>query len=892
MRLAWVAVPVPALDLLTYVVPDCLDMPPVGARVLVPLGTRRMTGLVVRTGEEVRKPGSPDVRESVDPVRPSDVGRSTSSRRPEPVEGRTVGPADSMSISSELRSIIDVIDDEPFLPPHVVELAAWLADYYACGPGEAIAAAMPPFAWIESERAAEITDAGLDALKSPAPAGQGSLVAQGLSPTLVILRALARGERIPLRVLAERLSRHIEAGSRPPVRSLVRSLERAGLVRTATALRGRGAAFKTMRVAAISVAGLEALASNAPTRRRQQEAMEILRGSAQGLSVAGLRDRGVTSDVLRRLAVRGLVTIRSVRVDRDPFEQAQLKPPEPAGVKPRSTDVAQGAVTDVAQGFSPATVLTGEQSAALGRLRALAARRAFAVALVHGVTGSGKTEVYLRLAREVLGAGRSVLVLVPEIALTPALAALLRAAFGDRVAVQHSGLSDGERHDQWQRIRRGEIAVVVGTRSAVFAPLQQLGLVVVDEEHDASYKQEESPRYHGRDVAVMRAKREGALVVLGSATPSMETYQHALNGRYEHLVLARRVLERPLAAVRIVDMRQEYAEQGPDAIFSEALRGAIDARLARHEQVLVLLNRRGFATAILCRQCGNTIECPNCSVSLTIHGQHARRARCHYCNYSTLAPGTCPACAAPYLEHVGVATERLEQEATALFPGARVARLDRDVASRRGATVSLLTRFGAGEIDILIGTQMIAKGHDFPRVTLVGVISADVGLGLPDFRASERTFQLLTQVVGRAGRGELAGEAIIQTFFPGHYSVRLACAQDYPAFFAKEIEFRRAMRYPPQVSLVNVIVRAPALQAALEDASDLVRRVRATGGGAFRVLGPAPAALTRLRGEHRAQFFVKGTRRAAMRQAVQAAIAARPDLRRRITIDVDPLSVL
>ena len=882
MRLAWVAVPVPALDLLTYVVPDCLDMPPVGARVLVPLGTRRMTGLVVRTGEDVRG----------------------------------LGPSDSASIPSELRAIIDVIDDEPFLPPHVVDLTAWLADYYACGAGEAIAAATPPFAWIESERAAQITDAGLEALKSPAPAGQGSLAAEapgagqaqpslmapGLSPALVILRALARGKRVPLRVLAERLSRHIEAGSRPPVRSLVRSLERAGLVRTATALRGRGTAFKTMRVAAISVAGIEVLASNAAPGRRQREALQVLQGSAQGLSLAALRDRGVTGDALRRLAARGLVTIRSVRVDRDPFEQTRPKRPEQAGVKPcfppevvthgAILPAGQGGITDVAQGFSPAIVLTGEQSAALDRLRVLAARRAFAVALVHGVTGSGKTEVYLRLAREVLAAGRSVLVLVPEIALTPALAALFRAALGDRVAVQHSGLSDGERHDQWQRIRRGDVAVVVGTRSAVFAPLQQLGLVVVDEEHDASYKQEESPRYHGRDVAVMRAKREGALVVLGSATPSMESYQHALNGRYEHLVLARRVLERPLAAVRIVDMRQEYAEQGPDTIFSEALHGAIDTRLARHEQVLVLLNRRGFATAILCRQCGNTVECPNCSVSLTVHGQHARRARCHYCNYSTLAPRTCPACAAPYLEHVGIATERLEQEAVALFPGARVARLDRDVASRRGATASLLTRFGAGEIDILIGTQMIAKGHDFPCVTLVGVISADVGLGLPDFRASERTFQLLTQVVGRAGRGELPGEAIIQTFFPGHYSVRLACAQDYPAFFAKEIEFRRAMRYPPQVSLVNAIIRATTLQAAMEDASDLVRRVRAAAGGAFRVLGPAPAALTRLRGEHRAQFFVKGTRRAAMRQAVQAAVAARPDLRRRITIDVDPLSVL
>ncbi|MGE5361536.1 MAG: primosomal protein N', partial [Bacteroidales bacterium] len=536
--------------------------------------------------------------------------------------------------------------------------------------------------------------------------------------------------------------------------------------------------------------------------------------------------------------------------------------------------------------------LTDEQRVAFDRLAALADRHVFGVALLHGVTGSGKTELYLRLARRVADAGRSVLVMVPEIALTPALSALFRAAFGDRVAVQHSGLSDGERHDQWHRIRRGEIQVVVGTRSAVFAPLASLGLVVVDEEHDGSYKQEESPRYHGRDVAIVRAKREGALVVLGSATPSMESYQHASNGRYELVILSRRVLDRPLSAVRIVNMRDEYALRGPDTIFSEPLRLGVDQRLARREQVLVLLNRRGFATAVFCRQCGNTIECPNCSVSLTVHGRDIRRGRCHYCNYSTVVPKTCPSCAAPYLEQVGIGTEQLEEETKRLFPGARVARLDRDVAARRGATTTLLARFGNGEIDVLIGTQMIAKGHDFPRVTLVGVISADVGLGLPDFRASERTFQLLTQVVGRAGRGERPGEAVIQTLYPEHYSVRLACSQHYAAFFAEEIEFRRAMRYPPHLSLVNAIVRGPSFQAAMDDAGDLARRVRDVAAGKFRVLGPAPAALVRLRGEHRAQFFIKGNHRTAMRQALQAAIAARPDLRRRVTIDVDPLSVL
>ena len=882
MLLARIAVPVPALDLLTYLVPDSLETPPVGARVLVPLGSRQVTGLVVSVGEATR----------VEVARPEAPSAGEDDETP----GSGLRTPDSVG----LREIIDVIDDEPFLPAHVVELAVWLAEYYACGAGEAIAAAMPPFAWIESEQAVEITEQGVAVLKDAEADGRGVPVSGVGEPRLRLLRMLAPGRPVPIRLLRQRLSR-LGMGA-VPVHSLVRSLERAKQVRTTTSLRGRGAAFKTAKVAAITLAGLERGASKpgGPVGRRQAEALEMLRGSAEGLPLSTLRDRGVAADAVRRLADKGYVSIRTVRVERDPFAASGSALFTPAPDQPvgqtftvAEPDQAVGRTFRSAEASEARPRdLTGEQAAALDRLSPLASKREFGVALLHGVTGSGKTEVYLRLSSDVLASGGRVLVLVPEIALTPALAALFRSAFGDRVAVQHSGLSDGERHDQWHRIRRGEIDVVIGTRSAVFAPLPDLALVVVDEEHDASYKQEESPRYHGRDVAIVRARREGALAVLGSATPSMETYQHALGDRYQRVVLARRVLDRPLASVRIVNMREEYAALGPGVIFSDALRAAIAERLTRQEQVLVLLNRRGFATAVFCRQCGNTIECPNCSVSLTVHGRERRRARCHYCNYSTLAPKMCPTCAAPYLEHVGVGTQRLEEEATRLFPGARIARLDRDVASRRGAMASLLWRFGGGEIDILIGTQMIAKGHDFPRVTLVGVISADVGLGLPDFRASERTFQLLTQVVGRAGRGEQPGEAIIQTLYPDHYSVRLACRQDYEAFFAEEIGFRRSMRYPPHVSLVNAVVRGATFQSAMEDAADLVRRVRSAAGGDFRVLGPAPAALVKLRGEHRAQFFVKGTRRAAMRQAVQAAVAARPDLRRRVTIDVDPLSVL
>jgi primosomal protein N' (replication factor Y) len=498
--------------------------------------------------------------------------------------------------------------------------------------------------------------------------------------------------------------------------------------------------------------------------------------------------------------------------------------------------------------------------------------------------------------------------MVPEIALTPSVSALFRSAFGARVAIQHSALSDGERHDQWQRIRRGGIDIVVGTRSAVFAPLPNPGLMIVDEEHDSSYKQEESPRYHGRDVAIVRARAAGALVVLGSATPSIESYQNATVGKYALVMLERRVLDRPLAAVRLVNMRDEYADEGPDVVISRPLAAAIDERLDRSEQVLVLLNRRGYATAVFCRQCGDTFECPNCSVSLTVHRRstgsrrpelvegRARtgwKARCHYCNYSLDVPKTCRKCAAPYLEHAGFGTEKIEQQIRERFPRARVGRVDRDAVRRKGALTSLLSRFAGGEIDVLVGTQMIAKGHDFPRVTLVGVISADVGLGLADFRAAERTFQLLTQVAGRAGRGEQTGEAIVQTLYPGHYSIQLACRQDYPGFFGRELAYRRGMRYPPVMALINGVIRGRTFEDAMQTAARIVRRLESAAARApFLVLGPAPAPLGRLRGEHRVQFFLKGTRRADLRGALKDVLAAMPEVRRRLTIDVDPLSVL
>jgi primosomal protein N' (replication factor Y) len=672
---------------------------------------------------------------------------------------------------------------------------------------------------------------------------------------------------------------------------------------------------KTRRIAAITAHGLSAVEGRlqaAPTQQdvgaafrrpgsglteKQRIALEILAGAAAGLATSELRDRGVSSDLLSRLVARGLASLRAEAEERDPFERAAVPAAAP--------DVTRQ--------------LTREQASAFDRLAALAESGEFNVALLHGVTGSGKTEIYLRLADRVCRAGRQVLVMVPEIALTPSLAGLFRGAFGSRVAIQHSALSDGERHDQWRRIRRGDIDVVIGTRSAVFAPLPRVGLIVVDEEHDASYKQEEAPRYNGRDVAIVRASRENAIVVLGSATPSMESYHNAMTCKYVRITLERRVLDRPLATVTIVNMRDEYAAEGPDIVISRRLAAAVEDRLARREQVLVLLNRRGYSTAVFCRQCGDTFECPNCSVSLTVHKTAVHdtggdrvlvspklrsseggrrpdqldRARCHYCNYSVVVPKQCRKCAAPYLEQAGYGTEKVEQHLRDLFPDARIGRIDRDSIRRKGALTSLLSRFAGGELDLLVGTQMIAKGHDFPRVTLVGVISADVGLGLADFRAAERTFQLLTQVAGRAGRGESPGEAIVQTLYPEHYSIRLACRQDYAAFFERELEYRRGLRYPPTVAMINAIVRGRTFADAMQTASEIVRRIGpVTTAANVAVLGPAPAPLPRLRGEHRVQFFLKGTRRAEMRNAIRTVLAEMPEVRRRVTVDVDPLTVL
>ncbi len=597
---------------------------------------------------------------------------------------------------------------------------------------------------------------------------------------------------------------------------------------------------------------------------RQRLALETLVDTKVGLGQPLLVKRGVPAATLNRLIARGFVRGEHRRVMRHPSEEG--------GTEHQSS-----------------RILTSEQSVVLAGLSATLSNKGFHVALLHGVTGSGKTEIYLRLAVEAQRLGLRVLVLVPEIGLTPAMVRVFRPVFGTRLAIQHSGLSAGERHDQWHQTRAGEVDVVVGTRSAIFAPLENVGLIVVDEEHDASYKQEEIPRYHGRDVAIMRAKQAGALVVLGSATPSLESYSQATRGRYELITLSKRITGQPLPTVKIVDMREEYRERGHEIVLSRLLVTGIERRICKGEQVIVLLNRRGFASAVFCRECASTANCPNCSVSLTVH-QVKRRMQCHYCGYWRSLSAHCVLCQGEYVELTGIGTERIEREVRRSCPEARVARMDRDTVARRGAVSALLARFGRLEIDVLVGTQMIAKGHDFPQVTLVGVVSADIGLGIADFRASERTFQLLTQVAGRSGRGKEPGEAIVQTLYPDHYSIYHASHQDYQGFYRDEIAFRKAMRYPPSLALVNLIIRGRTLGAAMRDGALLAEQLRRHAQDEW-VLGPAPAALGRLKGEHRVQVLAKGTHRGRLREMVDSALGALPRLGRLITVDIDPVSV-
>ena len=584
-----------------------------------------------------------------------------------------------------------------------------------------------------------------------------------------------------------------------------------------------------------------------------------------------LEQADVGASPLNTLAKRGLVEIYVRDVMRDPLASA--------------LHTGGGDLT-----------LTCEQQAALNAIgSAIENQGVFKAFLLHGVTGSGKTEVYIRAMRLALDAGRSAMMLVPEIALTPLFSRRLRAVFGSDVAILHSNLSPGERFDEWRRIRLGQARIAIGTRSAVFAPLENIGLVIVDEEHDTSYRQHESPFYNARDVGVMRANLAGVIVVLGSATPAMESFYNAQTGKYSYLHLPDRIGGHGLAEAKLIDMREVFKRAGKDVVLSSELLEAIKETHAKGEQSIILLNRRGFSQFVLCRTCGETLKCKNCDITLTFH-RRDNKLVCHYCNYREKVPVTCPQCESEYLYFVGEGTENIADQLAKKFPDLRIARVDRDTMSHKGEIDDVLLKFAAGGIDMLVGTQMIAKGHDFPNVTLVGVISVDIGLGLPDLRSAERTFQLLTQVAGRAGRGNLPGRVLIQTYYPEHYALRHAVKQDYESFYAEEIKYRERLGYPPFFVLASIMIKHRDHAQAMRNATILRRALDAANTAKHcRILGPAPASLSRLKNEYRVQIILKGATRRELRETLDIALSdaeSRNCDMRSTYVEIDPVNLM
>jgi primosomal protein N' (replication factor Y) len=594
--------------------------------------------------------------------------------------------------------------------------------------------------------------------------------------------------------------------------------------------------------------------------------LDLLRREGRALSAEEIRDlSGAGPAVLAALRRKGLVQVEHRAVE------AAIEPPAPAEGPPRH-------------------VPTAEQAAAAREVREALGSGGFRSFLLVGPTGSGKTEVYFSAIEAALEAGGGAIYLVPEIALTPLLSRRCR----DRFALLHSSLAPSVRRAAWDRVRAGRARLVLGARSALMAPVPDLRLVVVDEEQDGSFKQESEPRYNARDLALVRARAEGAAALLGSATPSLESWSAAERERHRVLRLTRRIESRPLASVEIVDMRREEEETGGRDPVSRRLLDALRGALDRREQAIVLLNRRGWAPSILCRRCGETMKCRRCSISLTWH-QRDGILLCHYCGYRRGMPERCPGCGEGRLRLTGTGTEKLAEEVAALFPSARVARLDRDVARGRRAPERILEAFERGEHDILVGTQLVAKGHDFPRVTVVGVVAADFTLGFPDFRAAERTFQILTQVAGRAGRGERPGMVIVQAFRPDHYAIQAARSQDYEVFYAKESRYRKLSGYPPFTALACVTATGATMAHAQKRAGQFAAALRRSGDGGVRILGPAPAPLFRLKGRHRFQIIARAARRRALSDALHEALDRMERSRtpsRGILVDVDPASLL
>jgi len=780
--------------------------------------------------------------------------------------GWLVGPA-SHSAPERVKPVLDVLEERPSLGGEMLALARWMADYYLAPLGMVIRSCLPSV----------LSDSSSDFLSLLQPDHSDSTPrerklldaldrAGGPRRVRSLRKILGMGSIWPeIRSLTSRgiVGHETLPPKDPPV--LKRKMVR--LDRWLSDLSERGDAFR-----------------RAP---RQREAYELLEASGGASELAHLVENGGFSrSVVQGIAQKGLVSVVEEEVMRDPFGEEAPGPP--------TTHVP-----------------TKDQRRVLSSLLAELDEDRPRPAILHGVTGSGKTLVYIKLLQEVVGKrGQGAIVLVPEISLTPQTVSRFRAEFGDEVAVLHSALSDGERYDAWRQLRSGRKRIAVGARSAVFAPIQDLGVIVVDEEHDGSYKQSDGPRYHGRDVAVVRATRVGALCLLGSATPSLESWENGRTGKFLPLSLPERVGGGSLPPVKVLDLKEVWKGKnepgkmrkdrsgsgGGGTVLAPELVESIQSRLRRREQVILLLNRRGYSSFVQCRDCGEVWRCLQCSVSLTFH-RVTGRLLCHYCRHEEPAPTRCERCGSGDLSFKGLGTEQVERVVFETFPTARVARMDVDTTSGKWSHHEILGRVERGEIDILLGTQMIAKGLDFPRVTLVGVINADTGIHLPDFRASERTFQLLSQVAGRTGRGPLGGEVLIQTALPEHYAVKAALTHDYLAFATREMEERRDPSYPPHTRLANVLVSSPWEEEAAREAERGARWLKQHLAGYQRaadLLGPAPAPIERLHGRWRWHFLLRSPSPGALGSLLKDFQARhRPrgqDVR--VVIDRDPVALL
>jgi len=822
-----VAVPVPLHMVLTYRVPEGANAA-VGSRVIVPFRRQRLAGVVTELHDRAPK--------------------------------------------VTIKTVLEILDETPALSEELLRLGKWISDYYLAPIGEVFRSMLPLNAEFRRAVVYRITEEGHMALHLAGSSGSSSRSKKNPDEQDAEYRALnylaMRDEtREGTLRSAAGVSRALLAGmvrknwiDREDVSHVTDATRTRQIVVLSNGPGGGGRPRPLERVDTPEASSQTKLNSN------QRVIIDALTTAGGTLDVETLRELNVPRSTLATLVKRGLVEL---------IDEAMELPK--STVNPR--------------GIPAGMEFNSAQRAALGRICSLVDARKFAGILLHGVTGSGKTAVYLAAMKSVLDAGRSAILLVPEIGLTPAVAADVHDVFGNEVAILHSGLSDKERAEHWHRIRRGEARAIVGTRSAVFAPVSNLALIIVDEEQDSSYKQEETPRYHARDVAVMRAKFSDAVVVLGSATPSLESYFNARKNRYALVEMPDRVEKRPLPEVELIDMRQEFQETGSEQVISRKMIEEIRLRVQRNEQAMVLLNRRGYSPVVLCRTCGKKLECNNCAIALT-HHKSRRRMECHYCGFIAPVPKHCAACGSEYVYFLGTGSEKLEELLHGFFPQARIARLDRDTVRSHADFERVLNALNAGELDLLVGTQMIAKGHDIHGVTLVGVVGADMALGLPDFRAAERTFQLLTQVAGRAGRGEAPGKVVLQTYFPDHYAVQYAAHHDFAGFYEKELRFRSWMHYPPYSSLANVMVRSAKLDDTLRWSGTLGRWFQKNRHEGVRVLGPAAAPIERLKCDYRYHFILKSPSRQKLNEVLRAMLtqAEKEKIpRTNVIVDVDAL---